>query len=101
MKNKAYMMMVIIMSLPVAAAFSDKFFIRTIGFMWGCLGWLVVINLWNEQKKDIKSDTLLQQHNKEAEELEKAEQEDPKQKIEEIMDEPPKPPRNTNPFMRR
>ena len=100
MQNKRYMMMVIIMALPVAAAFSDKFFIRTIGFMWGCLGWLVVVNLWNEQKKDIKNDTLLQQHNKEAEEEEKQEQQDPKQKIEKIMDAPPRPPRGSNPFVR-
>jgi|GEM_PF-5486428 len=88
MKGYKYIIMVVILSLPIVAVFSDGFFIRTIGFLWGCLGWLVVANFWLE-KEGIKNDTLLQQHNKEAEEMERVDQEeDPKKLVARVMDEP-------------
>ncbi|KKM02044.1 hypothetical protein LCGC14_1788390 [marine sediment metagenome] len=54
MKGYKYIIMVVILSLPIVAVFSDGFFIRTIGFLWGCLGWLVVANFWLE-KEGIKN----------------------------------------------
>lgn len=100
MKGYKYIIMVVILSLPIVAVFSDGFFIRTIGFLWGCLGWLVVANFWLE-KEGIKNDTLLQQHNKEAEEMERVDQEeDPKKLVARVMDEPPRKPVSKNPFER-
>ena len=102
MKGYKYIIMVIILSLPIAAVFSDGFFIRTTGFLWGCLGWLVVTNFWLKQD-GIEKDTLLQQHNREAEEMERAEkqkEEDPRKEITSALDEPPRKPISKNPFGR-
>ena len=80
MQKLNYFMILLLLSIPLLAGFSTPFFSRTISLLWGFLGWLIVVNLWADRKEP--NDTLLQQHNKEAEEMEAVE------KIKKVMEEP-------------
>ena len=108
MKNKTYILLLVVLTAPLFSIFTNHFLGYSLTVFWVFLGWLIVINLWSEQKESkessinsIKNDTLLQQHNKEAEELERQEAqpkgiEDPQQIVRDVMenaeeDEEPQP----------
>ena len=65
-----------LLSAPLLAVFTNHFLGYTLAFLWGFLAWCVVLGQWYEKEGPvfgIKNDTILQQHNREAEAMEQTE----------------------------
>ncbi len=103
----------IAMTVPMMMVFVSDWIGKFVGFVWGFIAWCIVLGQWDEKEGiySIKNDTLLQQHNKEAEEIERLAPEppqpppppqpvqDPQQVVREIMDKAEEPePVVKNPF---
>ena len=102
--------MLFLLATPLLAIFTNHQLGLTLGFLWGFIAWCVVIGQWQLKEGpvfSIKNDTVLQQHNKEAEEMEKEEMavppppQDPQQVVKDVMESATKSEIKHNPFQRR